>query len=172
MPPLNSTEQDAFLAAPGVLMRIATVDAEGDPHVTPIWFIHEEGRIWFTPRKESLWLEHIRTHPRVALAIDEEAGPYRKVVVEGDAKVVHDLGEDVAWRDRYRRIALRYVPPEGAEVYIQNTIDQPRALLAVTLAGSTVKTWRMPEEGESAMGIWHRRYYVEGSKYAERADAE
>ncbi len=151
-------------------MRVATVDAEGNPHVTPIWFIHEDGRIWFTPRKESAWLEHIRLHPRVALAIDEEAGPYRKVVVEGDAEIVHDLGQDDAWRDRYRRIAERYVPPEGAAAYIENTIDQPRALLAVTLAEADVKTWRMPQEGESNTGIWHRRYYVEGSKYAQEAD--
>ena len=171
MPPLNSAERDAFLAAPGVLMRVATVDVGGDPHVTPIWFIHEDGRIWFTPRKESLWLEHVRAHPRVALAIDEEAAPYRKVVVEGDAEIVYDLGDDDAWRDRYRRIALRYVPPQGAEAYIQNTIDQPRALLAVSLGDSTLKTWRMPQEGESATGIWHRRYYVEGSKYADEAGA-
>jgi len=170
MPPLTAAEQDAFLSAPGVLLRIATVDADGHPHVTPIWFIHEEGRIWFTPRAESAWLGHIRAHPRLALVIDEEAGPYRKVVVEGDAAIVHDLGEDDAWRDRYRRIARRYVPAEGAEAYIQNTIDQPRALCAVTLADAEVKTWRMPHGDEPRTGIWHRRYYAAGSKYASEAN--
>lgn len=172
MPPLTADEREAFLAEPGVLMRIATVDPQGDPHVTPIWFIHEEGRIWFTPRKESAWLEHIRSHPRVALAIDETAAPYRKVTVEGESIIVHDLGADDLWRDRYRRIALRYVPPPGAEAYITNTIDQPRALLSVDLARATVRTWRMPREGEPRTGIWHRRYYVEGSKYAREAEGE
>ena len=111
MPPLSSAERDLFLAAPGILMRIATVDHAGDPHVTPIWFIHEEGCIWFTPRKESAWLGHVRRHARVALTIDEEAHPYRKVVVEGEAQIVHDLGADDLWRDCYRRIAQRYVAP-------------------------------------------------------------
>ena len=169
MPPLTTAERDAFLETPGVLLRIATVDEAGDPHVTPIWFIYEEGQVWFTPRKESAWLDRVRRHPRVAFTIDEEAHPYRKVVVEGDARVVHDLGADDLWRDRYGRIARRYVPPDAAEAYISNTIDQPRALLAVRLADAAVKTWRMPVQGESPTGIWHRRYYVEGSRYAEEA---
>ena len=61
------------------------------------------------------------------------------------------------------------MPPAGAEAYITNTIDQPRALMAVDLAEATVRSWRMPHEGEPRTGIWHRRYYVEGSKYAEEA---
>ena len=170
MPALTKPEREDFLGTRGVLMRIATVDGDGNPHVTPIWFIHEEGRIWFTPRQESAWLAHIREHARVALTIDEEARPYRKVVVEGDAEVIHDLGADAVWRDRYRRIAERYVDPSGANAYIENTIDQPRALLAINLAEATVKTWRMPTAGEPPTGMWHRRYYAESSKYAEESD--
>ena len=100
----------------------------------------------------------------MALTIDEEAHPYRKVTVEGVAELRHDVGEDDAWRDRYRRIAQRYVPEVAAEHYIQETIDQPRALLAVPLATSKVRTWRMPIEGEAYAGIWHERYYAPGSK--------
>ena len=170
MPALTRTERDEFLDAAGVLTRIATVDGEGHPHVTPIWFLHEEGRIWFTPRKESAWLGHIREHSRVSLVMDEDRGGSRKVIVEGDAEIVHELGEDDVWRDRYRRIALRHVPPEGADDYIQNTIDQPRVLLAVTLSDADVSSWRIPRPEEPRTGIWHRRYYVDGSKYAEEAD--
>ena len=53
MPPLTRAERDEFLAEPGVLMRVATIDADGAPAVTPIWFAHEDGRIYFTPRRES-----------------------------------------------------------------------------------------------------------------------
>ncbi len=170
MPPLTAAEREQFLETPGVLMRVATVDSGGNPHVAPIWFIYEDGRLWFTPRAASAWLQHIRAHPRVALVIDEEAGPYRKVAVEGDAQLVHDVGDDDVWRDRYRRIARRYVPEAAAEAYVQNTMDQPRALLAVTLEDAVVTTWRMPEGDESQTGIWHRRYYADGSRYAAEAD--
>ena len=57
----------------------------------------------------------------------------------------------------------------GAERYIQETIDQPRALLSVPFADSKVRTWRMPIAGEAYTGIWHDRYYVDGSKLAEAA---
>ena len=166
MPPLSKSEREAFLQQPGILCRIATVQPSGAPHVTPIWFIYEHGAIWVTPRAESVWLDHLRGDPRVALTIDDQEHPYRKVTVEGTAELVHDLGEDDTWRDQYRRIAQRYVPPEGAERYIQETIDQPRALLRVALDGAKVRTWRMPVAGEPFKGIWHDRYYAPGSKLA------
>ncbi len=171
MPGLTREEIDDFLDRRGVLMRIATVDASGDPHVTPIWFLYEEGRIWFTPREHSAWRQHILAHPRIAVTIDEEGAPARKVIVEGEAELVHDLGEDDARRDRYRRISERYTSPEGADASVTNTIDQPRALMALSLDRCQVTTWRMPGRGESRTGIWHRRYYGEGTKYAEEADA-
>lgn len=166
MPPLSAAERAEFLAQPGILCRIATVTPEAAPHVAPIWFIHDDGAIFLTPRAESAWLGHLRENPRVALTIDDQLSPYRKVTVEGVAELAHDLGEDDAWRDLYRRIAKRYVPPAAAEHYVQETIDQPRALIRVPLAGSKVRTWRMPVDGEPYTGIWHKRYYLPGSKMA------
>jgi PPOX class probable F420-dependent enzyme len=164
MPVMSADERDAFLDEPGVLMRIAVVREDGSPLVTPIWFLFEEDAIFFTPREQSAWFQCLRRDPRVALCIDEQPLPYRKVLVDGRAELIHDLGEDDLWRDRYRRIASRYVPPEGAEAYIQNTIDQPRGLYRVALDQASVKTWRMPLEGEAPDGIWHQRYYRPNSK--------
>ena len=166
MPRLTPSERDEFLAERGILCRIATVQADGAPHVAPIWFIYEEGAIYVTPRGASSWLANIRREPRVAITIDEEAHPYRKVTLQGEARIVHDLGDDDAWRERYRRIARRYAPPESADAYIEATIDQPRALIAVSFAESRVGTWRMPVQGEDYSGIWHQRYYGPGTKLA------
>ena len=165
MPKLSNEERDEFLSTPGVLMRISVVRADGSPLVTPIWFIHEDEAIYFTPREKSEWFDCLRHDPRVALCIDEQPLPYRKVIVEGEAELVFDVGQDDQWRDQYRRIAGRYVDPEGAEAYVQNTIDQPRGLFRVPLAGAKVVTWRMPVEGEEGMGIWHDRYYVPGTQF-------
>ena len=168
MPAMSPAERDAFLTEPGVILHLATTRADGRPAVTPIWFIYEEGAIWFTPRARSEWLGDLRRDSRVALAIDEQPLPYRKVVIEGRAELVFDLGKDDAWRERYRRIARRYVAPDAAEAYVQNTIDQARALFRVPLAGSNVRTWRMPVGDEDGSGIWHRRYYAPGTKMTMR----
>ena len=165
MPKLTDAERDEFLSSPGVLMRISVVRQDGSPLVTPIWFIYEDEAIYFTPREKSEWFACLRRDPRVALCIDEQPLPYRKVIVEGVAELVYDIGEDDVWRDQYRRIAGRYVDAEGAEAYVQNTIDQPRGLFRVPLNGSKVTTWRMPLEGEDGMGIWHDRYYVPGTQF-------
>ena len=159
MPRLRPEEVRAFLGEPEHLVRLATVDDDGAPHVVPIWFVFEDDRIWITPRERSTWWGHVQREPRVAMVIDEEASPYRKVIVRGPIEIVHGLGEDDAWRDRYRRIACRYTPDEWADAYLTNTHDEPRALLALDCNPSTVTTWRMPVAGEDPKGIWADRYY-------------
>lgn len=166
MPPLTGTERAGLFETPGVLCRIATLRPDGAPTVTPAWFIVQDAQILVTPRAKSAWLANIRRDCRVSITIDEEAAPYRKVRAEGCARVVHDLGEDDVWRDLYRQITRRYVDADAAEAYIQETIDQPRALLALDLDTSSVSTWRMPHPGEPYTGIWHERYYAPGSKMA------
>jgi hypothetical protein len=171
MPKMNDAERDQFLAEPGTIMNIATVDADGAPLVTPIWFIHEQGRIWFTPRQHSEWLRHIRGDNRVALSIDEPELPYRKVVARGRAAIDYDVGNDDAWRDRYRRIAQRYIPLDDANAYVDGTDDQPRALCSVVLADAEVRSWRMPIGEEAYQGIWAKRYWTSDAKVAREAPA-
>lgn len=171
MPKLTETEAATFLAEPGHLLRVASVDADGMPRNVPIWYIVHDGRIVFTPRVHSVFLANLLRDPRVGLTIDEEALPYRKVTVQGTAELLYAPGADDEWRDLYRVIAKRYVPEEGAEAYVRNTIDQPRALLGVSLdRPSKVLSWRMPVAGENPTGIWARRYFLEGTHMAELAD--
>jgi PPOX class probable F420-dependent enzyme len=173
MPRMTDEERTAFLEEPGHLVRIGTIDADGYPSVVPTWFIHRDGLILFTPRGPAAFLANIRRDPRVGLSIDEDPLPYRKVTVRGTARIVHEPGDDDAWRDLYRAIAKRYVPADAADAYVDDTIDQPRALVAVALADAdtTVTTWRMPIGDEDGTGIWHRRYYLDGTHMAELADS-
>ncbi len=170
MPRLTQSERAEFLDAPGILCRIATVRPDGAPTVTPAWFIFRDDQVLVTPRTMSAWLANVRRDCRVSITIDEEAMPYRKVRVEGCIRILYVVGRDDEWRDLYRQIARRYVDAEAAESYIQQTIDQPRALLSLDLATANVTTWRMPGANEPYTGIWHRRYYVSGSKMAGLAE--
>lgn len=172
MPKLTTSELDDFLDEPGHLVRIGTVDGDGFPRVVPTWFIRVDGDIMFTPRAPAAFLANIRRDPRVGLSIDEDPLPYRKLTVQGDARIVNEPGDDDAWRDLYRRIAKRYVDEDAADEYVDNTADQPRALIAVPLAGSRTSSWRMPLEDEDGTGIWHRRYYGPGTHMAALADGD
>ncbi len=169
MPKLTEAEVAGFLNEPGLLMDIATLDSDGWPAVCPIWYVFEDGKIWFTPRQHSEWLANIRRDSRVALCIDEITIPYRKVIVQGRATVVHEVGNDDRWRDRYRRIAERYLARTDANAYVDVTDDQPRALCSVSVADSEVKTWRMPQSDESYQGIWAKRYWTKDAKAGKAA---
>lgn len=169
MPKLSTREIADFLAEPGHLLRLATVDDDGMPRISPVWCTHRPsdgglGSILFTPRERSAFFANLRRDPRIALSIDEDALPYRKVSVQGRAEIVHGLGNDDAWRDVYREIACRFIPKANADGYLAATHDQPRALLSVSLDDAVVTSWRMPVDGEPGTGIWAAQYYADGSR--------
>jgi PPOX class probable F420-dependent enzyme len=170
MPKLTQQEIDEFLTERGHLARIATVASDGAPSVVPVWFLYERGRIHITPRSRSAYYANLKRDPRVAITVDESAGLYRKVLIEGRAEFLYGPGQDDLWRDLYRRISLRYIDEQSSDHYLTETLDQPRGLIGIDLAKSKVTTWRMPREGESFTGIWARRYYVEGSKMRKLAE--
>lgn len=173
MPKLTSNEIADFLDEPGHLLRLATVDDDGMPRISPVWCTYHRsddgrGSMLFTPRERSVFFANLRRDPRIALSIDEDALPYRKVSVQGSARIVHDLGDDDAWRDIYREIACRFIPEANADGYLAATHDQPRALLSVDLDDAVVTSWRMPVDGESGTGIWAAQYYADGSKLSDK----
>ena len=160
MPKLTEAEVATFLAEPGHLLRLGTVDAEGMPSVVPIWFLHRDGKIWFTPRARSEWFEHLRDNPKVCCTIDESQGSLRKVVARGTAELEFDVGSDDDWRDLYRDITLRYVPKSFGDAYLSDTSGEPRGLWSLDLEAARVETWRMPtESGEDRLAVWAPKYY-------------
>lgn len=169
MPKLTDDEMTAFLDEREHLARIATVDDDGFPRVLPLWFIRDGRQLLFTPRSPAVIWKNLQRDPRVGISIDESEQPYRKVTVQGEVAVVHPPGGDDAWRDTYRDIAKRYTDDWFADTYVDGTDDQPRALCAVDLGAPTtrVSTWRMPVTGEDRRGVWAKRYYLPGTKWAD-----
>ena len=159
MPGLSADDLHRFLAEPGHLLRLGTTGTDGLPRVVPIWFAHDDGRLWFTPRARSAWLADLHADPGVCCTIDESAPPMRKLVARGRAVLEHDLGDDDRWRDRYRTIAVRYLPEAYADAYLADTHDEPRALWSLDLATAEIATWRMPVAGEDPLAVWASRYY-------------
>jgi nitroimidazol reductase NimA-like FMN-containing flavoprotein (pyridoxamine 5'-phosphate oxidase superfamily) len=168
VPKLTETEVADFLDEPGHLARIASIDGDGFPRVVPLWFIRDGGRVLFTPRSEAVLWSNVQRDERIAISIDEDDLPYRKVALQAHCEVVHPPGEDDEWRDLYRSIAKRYTPADAADAYVDGTDDQPRPLCAVDLEDrrTRVSTWRMPVSGEDPRGVWARRYFRPGTKWA------
>lgn len=85
---MTDAERDAFLAAERTL-RCATVSANGDPHVVPLWFVWRDGAIWLNSLKRSRRSRDLAEGSKVAMTVDagERYGELRGVVLYGRAEV-------------------------------------------------------------------------------------
>ncbi|MEA2529823.1 MAG: hypothetical protein QOG89_1467, partial [Thermomicrobiales bacterium] len=83
---MDQREMDEFLAGNN-LARLAVLDERGWPYVQPVWYQWEpgEGVFWIVARKKSAWAAYMQRDGRVALTIDGETRPYRKVALQGTA---------------------------------------------------------------------------------------
>ena len=121
MPRLTTEQITEFLTEPGHLTRIATVDADGAPSVAPIWFLYDDGRIWFTPREKSSWWHHIQREPRVAQGgLDGEHEDHVRPARRSYTGVYHveQKRARAAWTSRrirwFRPMRCFYPGPTGA----------------------------------------------------------
>lgn len=79
-------------AVPGIERRLrdepiawlATVRADGSPHVTPVWFLYRHGTWWVGCAASSVKARNCRARPAVALTLQDGRAP---VVAEGTATV-------------------------------------------------------------------------------------
>ncbi len=115
MEKMSKAEYLAFLDAPARCGKLATVRADGRPHLVPIWFIQDGENVIFTAWRTSVKVNNILRDGRVALCVDEDKPPYHYVVLEGHAEVL-DTSSD-ATRYWATRIGGRYMGSDRAEEF-------------------------------------------------------
>jgi len=145
---MSDQERDEFLAS-GTLARLAVIDENGWPYVQPVWFQWqpEDGMFWIIARKKSAWALFMKDNPKVALTIDGEERPYKKVTVQGTAEVVEEPNVGGQWVEIARKMSYRYLGEHGPD-YLVPTLDKPRWLFKITPTSLT--TWQGVD--------WHPKY--------------
>jgi PPOX class probable F420-dependent enzyme len=94
--------------------KLATVRADGSPHLAPIWFLLDGDDLVFNTGQDTVKGRNLARDPRVSLCVDEERPPFSFVTVRGRAELGDDLGEVREWATR---IAARYVGDDLAEQF-------------------------------------------------------
>lgn len=64
---------------------LASVRADGRPHLVPIWFVLHDARLYLCTTPHSVKTRNIAAHPQVALALEGGSSP---VICEGRAQIV------------------------------------------------------------------------------------
>ena len=106
----------AFLTAlPPRTGKLATVRADGRPHVAPVWFdVDHDGSVVFNTGESTVKGRNLARDPRASFCVDDERPPFSFVVLEGVVEISKDLDEIRHWATR---IGGRYMGPERAEEY-------------------------------------------------------
>jgi len=121
---MSDDEVVAFLGAlPARTGKLATVRADGRPHLAPVWFALDRsaadadspvGDLVFNTEATTVKGRNIARDPRLALCVDDDRPPFSFVVVEGTATVSEDPDELLHWATV---IVGRYMGTDQAEAY-------------------------------------------------------
>lgn len=89
---MSPEELDAFMAE-NRTCRVATVLADGRPHVTPLWYVWVHGTLWLhSITRAQRWADLMR-NPNVAIMVDagHDYGELRGVEIQGRALAVGEV---------------------------------------------------------------------------------
>lgn len=100
--------------------KLATHRRDGRPHVTPVWFLLDDGgtagetRVVFTTWHDSLKYRSLSRDPRFSLCVDDQEAPYGYVMLECAAEFTADPEQLREWATR---LGARYMGADRAEDY-------------------------------------------------------
>lgn len=94
--------------------KLATVRADGRPHLAPIWFVLDGNDVVFNTGARTVKGRNLAREGRIALCVDDDRPPFAYVVLEGRARLSEDPGELRHWA---ARIGARYMGEERAEEF-------------------------------------------------------
>lgn len=138
--PLGTEEIDSLLES-DVPAQLATLDGDGFPHVTPLWFVWANGAFYMTSIEDRPHIRRLTRDPRAGVCVNVEdperhdgQRPNRQVRAIGAAELLPD--QLAAWTTR---ITQKYVRgPAASELIAARGEDRriviclrPRRLVAV-----------------------------------------
>ncbi len=111
MPPFTQDELVAFLNEAPVA-RLASMNPDGTIHIAPVYFKYDHGDILIGTQDVSRKVRNIKRNPKVTVLIDNQAPPWKGVIIYGEAELDYD---DVV----AKRISIfeRYMPAENAQKF-------------------------------------------------------
>jgi PPOX class probable F420-dependent enzyme len=119
---------------------LATVDADGFPHVVAMSFVARDGALYMTSYGKAQKVVNIRRNPKVAVMIDtgDQYADFRGVMIRGRCEVIEDAAQvEMVIRESAAKRAVPGVPAQPGAGAL--TSAPKRVVLKVT--PEKVATW-------------------------------
>ncbi len=143
--PMSPEELDTFLAASRNAI-VCTINPDGSPQMSPIWFVWENGRIYFSTTKHRLKIRNLERDPRIALIVDEPGPPQQTVTFRGVVDPIEDGLGTVT-----ERIANKYTPDGSGYPSIAATPGR----VVVSFKPAKALTWRDSQDRRENVQKFH-----------------
>jgi len=118
MAAMTAQETWDFLMEGTRTAHLATVRADGRPHVKPVWFLLSgtpgDFQVVFNTSADTVAGRNLRRDGRMMLDVDDPVPPFSFVLIEGTAEITED-GADLL--DVATRLGARYMGAPLAEEY-------------------------------------------------------
>lgn len=128
MADMTQQEIDEYLTEVHVA-HLVTMRSNGRPHVTPVWFLEENGQASVMAYSNAVKVRNIRRNSAVTLSIATDQRPLKYFVMNGDVQVVV---EDVA--QIVERICVRYDGPVRGVEFAKELLAEDQLRLIEILA--------------------------------------
>jgi PPOX class probable F420-dependent enzyme len=69
---------------------LATINADGSPQQTAVWFLHDGGELKTSLNTARLKTRNMQSRPQCSLLLLDLSNPYRYLVVRGTARIEED----------------------------------------------------------------------------------
>lgn len=140
---LNEQETESLLTQ-NLKVQIATVDTDGAPHLTTLFYVLEEGRIAFWTYARSQKIRNLERDPRVSALVEDGTDYFelRGVSIRGRARIVRDPQEVFAIGSRVacRMSGVASLDDLG-EFGIAQVRKQATKRVAVVIDADEVASW-------------------------------
>lgn len=121
-------------------LHVATLDKDGAPHLTTLWFAVQDGKILFETYAVSQKVMNLRRDPRLAV-LCEQGTTYdqlRGVSIKGMAQIVESGPE---CNTLMKAIVMRNNPGLPANVLAQHVTEMTRKRIVVVVHPEKVISW-------------------------------
>ena len=121
------TVPDGFkdlLTAKKAVANLATINADGTPQVTPVWFDWDGRHLRINSAKGRVKDKNLRRTPSVALSIQDPDNPYRYVQIKGRVTSVTETGAEA----HIDALAKKYL---GQDRYPYRKADEVRVTYVI-----------------------------------------
>lgn len=88
---LTEKQVEEFLSKSKLNLLLGTIDPKGEPNIHPVWYYHENGKLYVETSKSSSKVKNIKNNNAVYFCIDDEKIPYKGVRGKGTAKISENI---------------------------------------------------------------------------------